>query len=174
MNPFLPLWTHRLPHFGYIPLGEGAWGGSDIRSMSSIRPICKCECWVLSPVGDIPITLQDYVSDQIQNYKIVRPPQTKTQEGRGLQADATKSLYKFNFLRLGHFVLFISYWSMTRPRYTKYIKCKFVYQTKTQEQRGPWTDKHLPKSPYTINFFRWRHFALVSIQLISPCIEVAQ
>ncbi len=24
--------------------GEGAWGGSDIRSMSSIRPICKCWC----------------------------------------------------------------------------------------------------------------------------------
>jgi hypothetical protein len=24
--------------------GEGAWGGSDIRSMSCIRPICKCRC----------------------------------------------------------------------------------------------------------------------------------
>ncbi len=42
MNPFLPLWPHRFPHFGYINLGGGAWGGSDIRSMSSIRPICKC------------------------------------------------------------------------------------------------------------------------------------
>ncbi len=34
-----PLWPHRFPHFGYIHLGGG---GSDIRSMSSIRPICKC------------------------------------------------------------------------------------------------------------------------------------
>ncbi len=42
MNRFLPLWPHRFPHFGYINLG--AWGGSDIRSMSSIRPICKCRC----------------------------------------------------------------------------------------------------------------------------------
>ncbi len=32
---------HRFPHFGNIHLGGG---GSDIRSMSSIRPICKCRC----------------------------------------------------------------------------------------------------------------------------------
>ncbi len=44
MNRFLHLWPHRFPHFGYINLGEGAWGGSDNRSMSSIRPICKCRC----------------------------------------------------------------------------------------------------------------------------------
>jgi hypothetical protein len=44
MNPFLPLWTHRFPHFGYIHLGGGGVGGSDIWSMSSIRPICKCRC----------------------------------------------------------------------------------------------------------------------------------
>ncbi len=37
MNCFLSLWPHRFPHFG-------SWGGSDIRSMSSIRPICKCRC----------------------------------------------------------------------------------------------------------------------------------
>jgi hypothetical protein len=41
MNRFLPLWPHRFPHFGYIHLGGG---GSDIRSMWSIRPICKCRC----------------------------------------------------------------------------------------------------------------------------------
>ncbi len=44
MNRFLPLWPHRFPHFGYIHLGGGGVGGSDIRSMSSIRPICKCRC----------------------------------------------------------------------------------------------------------------------------------
>ncbi len=43
MNRFLPLWPHRFPHFGYTHLGGGG-GGSDIRSMSSIRPICKCRC----------------------------------------------------------------------------------------------------------------------------------
>jgi hypothetical protein len=31
-------WPHRFPHFGYIHLGGGG-GGSDIRSMSSIRPL---------------------------------------------------------------------------------------------------------------------------------------
>ncbi len=47
MNSFLPLWPHRFPHFGYIHLGGGGArgeGGSDIISMSSIRPICKCRC----------------------------------------------------------------------------------------------------------------------------------
>ncbi len=44
MNRFLPLWPHRFPHFGYLHLGGGGVGGSDIRSMSSIRPICKCRC----------------------------------------------------------------------------------------------------------------------------------
>jgi hypothetical protein len=44
MNHFLSLWPHRFPHFGYIHPGGGAWGGPDIRSMSSIRPICKCRC----------------------------------------------------------------------------------------------------------------------------------
>jgi hypothetical protein len=33
---------NRFPHFEYIHLGAG--GGSDIRSMSSIRPICKYRC----------------------------------------------------------------------------------------------------------------------------------
>jgi hypothetical protein len=42
MNRFLPLRPHRFPHFRYIHLGGG--GDSDIRSMSSIRPICKCRC----------------------------------------------------------------------------------------------------------------------------------
>ncbi len=32
MNRFLPLWPHRFPHFGYIHLGGGGVGGSDIRS----------------------------------------------------------------------------------------------------------------------------------------------
>ncbi len=42
---FLPLWQHRFPQFGYINmLRGGVGGGSDIRSMSSIRPICKCRC----------------------------------------------------------------------------------------------------------------------------------
>jgi hypothetical protein len=39
MNRFLPLWPHRFPYFGYIHLGGV---GSYIRSLSSIRPICKC------------------------------------------------------------------------------------------------------------------------------------
>ncbi len=33
---------------------------------------------------------------------------------------------------------------------------------------GPQTDKHLPQSPLQINCFRWQHFALVSVKLISP------
>ncbi len=44
MNRFLPLWPHRFSHFVYIHLGGGGVGGSDFRSMSSIRPICKCRC----------------------------------------------------------------------------------------------------------------------------------
>ena len=44
MNRFLPLWPHRFPHFEYIHLGGGGVGGSDIRSMSSIQPICKYRC----------------------------------------------------------------------------------------------------------------------------------
>jgi hypothetical protein len=44
MNRFLPLYPHRFPHFGYINLGGGGVGGSDIRSMSCIRPKCKCRC----------------------------------------------------------------------------------------------------------------------------------
>jgi hypothetical protein len=32
----------------------------------------------------------------------------------------------------------------------------------------PQADKHLPQSPLQVNFFRWRHFALVSIKLIRP------
>jgi hypothetical protein len=44
MNRFLPLWPHRFTHFVYIHLGGGGVGGSDIRSMSSIRPIRKCRC----------------------------------------------------------------------------------------------------------------------------------
>ncbi len=49
MTRFLPLWPRRFPHFGNIHQGEGAWGGSDIRSMSSIRPLCKCRCPPLPP-----------------------------------------------------------------------------------------------------------------------------
>jgi hypothetical protein len=30
------------------------------------------------------------------------------------------------------------------------------------------SNKHQPQSPFTGQFFRWRHFALVSLQLISP------
>ncbi len=36
-----PLAT-QIPTLGYIHLGGGGVGGSDIRSMTSIRPICKC------------------------------------------------------------------------------------------------------------------------------------
>ncbi len=36
-----------------------------------------------------------------------------------------------------------------------------------QEGRGPQSDKHLPRSPFTGKyFFRWRHFALLSISVI--------
>ncbi len=31
---------------------------------------------------------------------------------------------------------------------------------------GPQTDKHLPQSPFTCKFFRWRHFPLPSMSLI--------
>ncbi len=40
-------------------------------------------------------------------------------------------------------------------------------QTITREVRGPQTDKHLPQNPFTGSiFFRWRHFALLSICLV--------
>jgi hypothetical protein len=32
--------------------------------------------------------------------------------------------------------------------------------------RRPQTDKHLPQNPFTGKFFRWRHFALLSMSLI--------
>jgi hypothetical protein len=35
------------------------------------------------------------------------------------------------------------------------------------------SDKHLPQSPFAGQFFRWRHFALVSIKLNSLCLQVA-
>jgi hypothetical protein len=54
MNCFLALWPYRFPHFGYIILGGGGVGGSDIRSMSSIRPICKCRCPPLPPTPHPP------------------------------------------------------------------------------------------------------------------------
>ncbi len=44
MNRFLTLWPQSFPHFGCIHLWGRGVGGSDIRSMSSIRPICKCRC----------------------------------------------------------------------------------------------------------------------------------
>ncbi len=33
------------------------------------------------------------------------------------------------------------------------------------------SEKHLPQSPFTRQFFPWRHFALVSINLIGPWFE---
>ncbi len=42
MNRFLPLLATQISTL-WIHKSEGA-GGSDIRSMSSIRPICKCRC----------------------------------------------------------------------------------------------------------------------------------
>ncbi len=52
MNCFLLLWPHRFSHFECINLGGGGVGGSDIRSMSSIRPICKCRCPPLPQIHD--------------------------------------------------------------------------------------------------------------------------
>ncbi len=36
------------------------------------------------------------------------------------------------------------------------------------------SDKHLSRSPFTGQFFMWRHFALLSIYLISPCANETQ
>ncbi len=44
-------------------------------------------------------------------------------------------------------------------------KIAFPPQTKPR-RRGPQSDKHLPQSPFTCQFFRLRHFALLSISLI--------
>ncbi len=54
MNRFLTLWPHRFPHFGCIHLWGGGVGDSDIRSMWSIRPICKCRC---PPLAHAPLSL---------------------------------------------------------------------------------------------------------------------
>ncbi len=35
------------------------------------------------------------------------------------------------------------------------------------------SDKHLPQSPITGKFLRWRHFSLVSLYSISPCTVVS-
>ncbi len=50
-----------------------------------------------------------------------------------------------------------------------------VHKTVSKKCQNDWLylqsinyNKHLPQSPFTVNFFRWRHFALVSIHLISP------
>jgi hypothetical protein len=74
MNRFLPLWPYISSHFGYINLGGRAWGGSDIRSMSSIRPICKCRC--------PPLILQEFYTLCLTRPRIciiARSPQTNLQ-----------------------------------------------------------------------------------------------
>ncbi len=60
MNRFLPLWPHRFQHFGYIHLEGGGvgGGGSDIRSMLSIRPIYKCRCPPLQKADTLPSELR--------------------------------------------------------------------------------------------------------------------
>ncbi len=49
---------------------------------------------------------------------------------------------------------------------TLYLTRFRTYKIATPPQTK--TDKHLPQSPLQINCFRWRHYALVSIKLISP------
>ncbi len=45
MNRFLPLLVTQIPtHWIHTSGGEGGGVGSDIRSMSSNQPICKCRC----------------------------------------------------------------------------------------------------------------------------------
>jgi hypothetical protein len=45
MNRVMPLLATQIPTLWiHTSGGGGGWGGSDIRSMSSIRPICKCRC----------------------------------------------------------------------------------------------------------------------------------
>jgi hypothetical protein len=47
------------------------------------------------------------------------------------------------------------------------IFCRFWPDSEpTKLLDHPQTDKHLPQSPFTGKFFRWRHFALFSISLI--------
>jgi hypothetical protein len=48
MNRFLPLLATQIPTLWIHTSGGEGGGGSDIRSMSSIRPICKCRCPPLS------------------------------------------------------------------------------------------------------------------------------
>ncbi len=49
---------------------------------------------------------------------------------------------------------------------------KLLDHPKQKPRRGgpPRTDKHLPQSPFTGKFFRWRHSALVSLYLFSLCL----
>jgi hypothetical protein len=56
--------------------GEGAWGGSDIRSMSSIRPICKCRCPPLpdrQPLLELVQPGADMCRQGIHHHKWERP-----------------------------------------------------------------------------------------------------
>ncbi len=54
----------------YIHLGGGGVGGSDIRSMSSIRPICKCRCPPLPEKRGAYIGMNQAVSDPIADVSL--------------------------------------------------------------------------------------------------------
>ncbi len=54
------------------------------------------------------------------------------------------------------------------PNVNKFTVIVCTYTGCKGESMGVWasdTDKHLPQSPFTGQFFRWRHFALSSISL---------
>ncbi len=65
MNRFLPLLATQIPTLWIHTSGRGAGsGGSDIRSMSSIRPICKFRC---PPLGCSESTKQWMYNPQTIN-----------------------------------------------------------------------------------------------------------
>ncbi len=64
MNRFLPLLATQIPTLWI----HTSWGGSsDIRSMSSMRPICKCRCPALT--GTLLHHSRSWVCRKNQNYK---------------------------------------------------------------------------------------------------------
>ncbi len=92
MNRFLPLWPNRFSHFVYIHLGEGAWGGSDIRSMSSIRPICKCRCPPLATGSSLRLVLYP---NPLYLEVVATPTRSPTRQPRATGSSLRLVLYPY-------------------------------------------------------------------------------
>ncbi len=104
MNRFLPF-GHTDAHTLYTYIwGEGACGGSDIRSMSRIRPICKCRCPPLDCVERICVDIRSFPAGLVGGVPKVRsdekvpgtipPPLPLLKWGQGASEDTGINRYR--------------------------------------------------------------------------------